>query len=294
MVVAVPADIYLNVAVSGLLTGLIYGLSALGLSVIFGVIRIVNFAHGEIMVVGMFIALLLLRHFGIDPLMSIPLVAAALFGFGYLLQDWVVRRVAHLADHMQFLLMAAIAVILVSLCLMLFGPDAQGEQVGYAYDSFRFGPLLVDKVRLYAGVAALVVAGALFAFFRYAATGKAIRACGDNYMGALVVGLNVRHLFALTFAIGCACLGAAGAILMLLIDVHPYLGPPLTLLAFIIVIVGGMGSLPGAMLGGILIGASEAIAGLILQPSLKSAFSFGLLILVLLVRPQGLLGKAAQ
>jgi branched-chain amino acid transport system permease protein len=113
-------------------------------------------------------------------------------------------------------------------------------------------------------------------------------------MGALVVGLNVRHLFALTFAIGCACLGAAGAILMLLIDVHPYLGPPLTLLAFIIVIVGGMGSLPGAMLGGILIGASEALAGLILQPSLKSAFSFGLLILVLLVRPQGLLGRAAQ
>jgi len=289
-----PADIYLNVAVSGILTGLIYGLSTLGLSVIFGVIRIVNFAHGEIMVVGMFLTLVVFRQLGIDPLLSLPFVAVVLFGFGYLLQDWVVRRVAHLADHMQFLLMAAIAVILVSVCLMLFGPDAQGAQVGYAYDSFRFGPLIVDKVRLYAGIAALVVAGALFAFFRYSATGKAIRACGDNYLGAQVVGLNVRHLFALTFGIGCACLGAAGAILLLLIDVHPYLGPPLTLLAFIIVIVGGMGSLPGAMLGGILIGASEALAGLILQPSLKSAFSFGLLILVLLVRPQGLLGKASQ
>jgi branched-chain amino acid transport system permease protein len=290
----VPADIYLNVAVSGILTGLIYGLSALGLSVIFGVIRIVNFAHGEIMVVGMFVALLLFRHLGIDPLMSIPIVAVALFGFGYLLQDWVIRRVAHLADHMQFLLMAAVAVVLVSVCLMLFGPDAQGAQVRYAYDSFSLGPLIVDKVRLYAGIAALVAAAALFAFFRYSATGKAIRACGDNYLGAQVVGLNVRRLFALTFAIGSACLGAAGAILMLLIDVHPYLGPPLTLLAFIIVIVGGMGSLPGAMLGGILIGASEALAGLILQPSLKSAFSFGLLILVLLIRPQGLLGKPAQ
>ena len=289
-----PSDIYLNVAVSGILTGLIYGLSALGLSVIFGVIRIVNFAHGEIMVVGMFVALLLFRHLGIDPLMSIPIVAVALFGLGYLMQDWVIRRVAHLADHMQFLLMAAVAVILVSVCLMLFGPDAQGAQVRYAYDSFALGPLIVDKVRLYAGFAALIVAGALFVFFRYSATGKAIRACGDNYLGAQVVGLNVRRLFALTFAIGSACLGAAGAILMLLIDVHPYLGPPLTLLAFIIVIVGGMGSLPGAMLGGILIGASEALAGLILQPSLKSAFSFGLLILVLLVRPQGLLGKAAQ
>jgi branched-chain amino acid transport system permease protein len=290
----VPAEIYLNIAVSGLLTGLIYGLSALGLSVIFGVIRIVNFAHGEIMVLGMFLTLVIFRHLGIDPLVSIPVVAAILFGFGYLLQDWVVRRVAHLADHMQFLLMAAVAVILVSVCLMLFGPDAQGAQVSYGFESYRIGPLLVDKVRLFAGGAALIVAGALFAFFRYSGTGKAIRACGDNYLGAQVVGLNVRHLFALTFGIGCACLGAAGAILLLLIDVHPYLGPPLTLLAFIIVIVGGMGSLPGAMLGGVLIGASEALAGLILQPSLKSAFSFGLLILVLLIRPQGLLGKATQ
>lgn len=289
-----PAEIYLNVAVGGLLTGLIYGLSALGLSVIFGVIRIVNFAHGEILVVGMFLTLVLFRHLGIDPLMSIPLVAASLFAFGYLMQDHVVRRVAHLAEHMQFLLMAAIAVMLISVCLMLFGPDAQGTQVGYAYDSLAIGPLLVDKVRLYSGLAALITSGLLFVFFRYAATGKAIRACGDNYVGALVVGLNVRRLFALTFGIGTACLGAAGAILLLLIDAHPYLGPSYTLLAFVIVIIGGMGSLPGALLGGILIGTSEALAGVIFQPSLKSAFSFGLLILVLLLRPQGLLGKATR
>lgn len=290
----VPAELYLNVAVSGLLTGLIYGLSALGLSVIFGVIRIVNFAHGEIMVLGMFATLVLFRHLGIDPLLSVPIVAAALFAFGYVLQDLVVRRVAHLPDHMQFLLMAAIAVMLVNLCLMIFGPDAQGAQVSYAYDSFAIGPLLVDKVRIYAGIAALVVSGVLFAFFQYTATGKAIRACGDNRTGALVVGLNVRRLYALTFGIGTACLGAAGAIMLLLVDVHPYLGPSYTLLAFIIVIIGGMGSLPGALLGGVLIGVSEAIAGLVLQPSLKSAFSFALLILVLLLRPQGLLGKVGR
>lgn len=288
------AQLYLNVAVNGLLTGLIYGLSALGLSVIFGVIRIVNFAHGQIMVLGMFGTLLLFRHLGIDPLLSLPLVATALFAFGYVLQDLVVRRVAHLADHMQFLLMAAVSVILVSLCLMLFGPDAQGEQVSYSFDSFAIGPLLVDKVRVYAGAAALIVSGLLFAFFRYTAIGKAIRACGDNYTGALVVGLNVRRLYALTFGIGAACLGAAGAIMLLLVDVHPYLGASYTLLAFIIVIIGGMGSLPGALLGGVLIGMSEALAGVVLQPSLKSALSFALLIFVLLVRPQGLLGKVAR
>lgn len=289
-----PTDIYFNVAISGLLTGLIYGLSALGLSVIFGVIRIVNFAHGELMVLGMFITLVLFRQLGIDPLLAIPVVAVVLFGFGYLLQDWVVRRVAHLHDYFQFLLMAAIAVILIAVCLMVFGPDAQGVSVPYAYDSFAVGPLIIDKVKVYAGIAALITSAAMFAFFKYTDTGKAIRACGDNYTGALVVGLNVRHLFALTFAIGCACIGAAGAIMLLIVDVHPYLGPPYTLLAFIVVILGGMGSLPGALLGGILIGMSEAMAGILLQPSLKTAFSFGLLILVLLFRPQGLLGKVQQ
>ncbi len=289
-----PTEIYVNVAISGLLTGLIYGLSALGLSVIFGVIRIVNFAHGEIMVLGMFFTVVAFRHLGIDPLLAVPFIAVVLFGFGYLLQDWVVRRVAHLHDYFQFLLMAAVAVMLIAVCLMLFGPQAQGVNVPYALDSFSIGPLIIDTVRLYAGIVALLGSGAMFAFFKYTDTGKAIRACGDNYTGALVVGLNVRHYYALTFAIGCACLGAAGAIMVMIVDVHPYLGPPYTLLAFIIVILGGMGSLPGALLGGILIGMSEALAGILLQPSLKSAFSFGILILVLLFRPQGLLGKVQR
>ncbi len=289
-----PTEIYFNVAISGLLTGLIYGLSALGLSVIFGVIRIVNFAHGEIMVLGMFLTVVAFRHLGIDPLMAVPFIAVILFCFGYLLQDWVVRRVAHLHDYFQFLLMAAVAVMLIAICLMVFGPQAQGVYVPYALDSFEVGPLIIDKVRLYAGVVALLASGAMFAFFKYTDTGKAIRACGDNYTGALVVGLNVRHYYALTFAIGCACLGAAGAIMVMIVDVHPYLGPPYTLLGFIIVILGGMGSLPGALLGGILIGVSEALAGILLQPSLKSAFSFAILILVLLFRPQGLLGKVQR
>jgi branched-chain amino acid transport system permease protein len=290
----VPVEVYLNVLVAGVLTGLVYGLSALGLSVIFGVIRIVNFAHGEMMVMGMFLALVLFRWLGLDPLLSMPVAAAVLFVFGYLLQSLLVQRVSHLPDHLQFLMLAAVAIVMVSAGQMVFGPDAQSAQVRYAFDSYAIGPLIIDKVRLFAGVAALAVAGMLYAFFRYTLLGKAIRACADNYRGALVVGLNVDRLYALTFGIGAACLGAAGAILLLLVDVHPYLAPGYTLLAFVIVIVGGLGSLPGALLGGILIGASEAIAGFLLVPSLKSAFSFALLILVLLFRPQGLLGRAAR
>lgn len=283
-----------NALVAGVLTGMVYGLSALGLSVIFGVIRIVNFAHGEILVIGMFAALVLFRWLGLDPLLSVPVVAVALFVFGYLLQSLVIRRVAHLADHMQFLLLAAIAIAMVSACLIVFGPDPQGVQLDYALDSFAIGLLVIDKTRLYAAIAAVVVAGLLLAFFKYATVGRAIRACADNYLGAQVVGLNVGRLYALTFGIGSACIGAAGCIILLLVDVHPYLAPGYTLLAFIVVIIGGMGSLFGALLGGVLIGVAEALAAVLFQPSLKTAFSFALLIVVLLLRPQGLLGKAHQ
>lgn len=284
----------LNALVSGLLTGLVYGLSALGLSVIFGVIRIVNFAHGELMVLGMFMALMLFRWFGLDPLMAVPVGAAVLFVIGYAMQHFVVRRVAYLPDHMQFLLLAGIAIMLVSGTLVAFGPDAQGVQLDYALDSFAFGNLIIDKVRLYAAIAAVIVASLLLLFFKFSSTGRAIRACADNYLGAKVVGLNVDRLYALTFGIGAACIGAAGCIILLLVQVHPYLAPAYTLLAFVVVIVGGMGSLFGALLGGILIGVSEEMASVVLQPSLKTAFSFGLLIVVLLLRPQGLLGKNSQ
>ena len=284
----------LNALVSGLLTGLVYGLSALGLSVIFGVIRIVNFAHGEIMVLGMFFALVMFKAFGLDPLVSVPLAALVMFGFGYVLQSVVVSRVSHLPEHMQFLLLAAIAIMLVSACLLAFGPDPQGVDVPYALDSFAIGDLIIDKPKLYAAICAVIVALLLLAFFKYTATGKAIRACADNYKGAQVVGLNVSRLYALTFGIGAASLGAAGCIILLLVEVQPYLAPGYTLLAFVIVIIGGLGSLPGALLGGILIGLSEDIAALLIQPSMKTAFSFGLLILVLLLRPQGLLGKATR
>ncbi len=284
----------INALVSGLLTGLVYGLSALGLSVIFGVIRIVNFAHGELMVLGMFMALMLFRWFGLDPLMAVPIGTALLFVVGYALQHFVVRRVSYLPDHMQFLLLAGIAIMLVSGCLVIFGPDAQGVQLDYALDSFAIGNLIIDKVRLYAAIAAVIVASLLLAFFKYSSTGRAIRACADNYLGAKVVGLNVDRLYALTFGIGAACIGAAGCIILLLVQVHPYLAPAYTLLAFVVVIVGGMGSLFGALLGGILIGVSEEMASVVLQPSLKTAFSFALLIIVLLLRPQGLLGRVAR
>jgi branched-chain amino acid transport system permease protein len=287
----VAAQIYLNVAVSGLLTGLVYGLMALGLSVIFGVVRVVNFAHGEMMTIAMYLAIVCFTALKLDPLLMVVPIAAVLFAFGYALQAGLINPFINRPEHSQFILLVAIGMIIVNVLLLIFGPDARSVQTSYAFDSFQIGTVIVDATKVYAGIATLVVATALFAFFRFAPVGKAIRACADNYTGALVVGLDVKRLYALTFGIGAACVGAAGAMLVLLVDVTPALGPALTLLAFIIVITGGLGSMPGALIGGVLIGLTEAMAGLLFTPSAKSMFSFGLLVLVLLFRPQGILGK---
>ncbi|HZT24533.1 MAG TPA: branched-chain amino acid ABC transporter permease [Pseudolabrys sp.] len=285
------ADVYLNVAIGGVLTGLVYGLMALGLSVIFGVVRVVNFAHGEMMTIAMYLAIAAFSAFHLDPLLMLVPIAVTLFAFGYVLQAGLINLFITRAEHSQFLLLVAIALIIVNVLLILFGPDAQNVQVAYAFDSFQIGRIIIDATKLYAGVAAIVVTAVLFAFFRYTATGTAIRACADNYTGAQVVGLDVRRLYALTFGLGAACVGAAGTILLLIFDVTPAAGPAYTLLAFVIVITGGLGSMPGALVGGVLIGLTEAMAGLLFTPSAKSMFAFAILVLVLLLRPQGIMGR---
>jgi branched-chain amino acid transport system permease protein len=264
---------------------------ALGLSVIFGVVRVVNFAHGEMMTVAMYATTILFATLKLDPFLAVLPVAAAFFVLGYALQKGLINPFITRPEHSQFMLLVAVALILVNGMLLVFGPDARNVQVDYQLESFEIGKILIDKARLYAAGAAVVTATGLFLFFRKTLTGKAIRACADNHLGAKVVGLDVKHLYALTFGLGSVCLAVAGCAMVVLVDVTPGLGPYYTLLAFVIVIVGGLGSMGGALLGGVLIGASEALAGLFIAPSAKSMFSFGLLILVLLFRPQGLLGK---
>ena len=271
----------------------ILSLMALGLSVIFGVVRVVNFAHGEMMTIAMYIAIVLFSAFHLDPLLMLVPIAAVMFAFGYLLQAGMINRFITRPEHSQFLLLIAVAIIIGNTLLILFGPDAQNVQVAYAFDSYVIGPVIIDATKLYAGLAAIVVATALFSFFRYTAIGTAIRACADNHTGALVVGLDVKRLYALTFGLGTACVGAAGTILLLLFDVTPAVGPSYTLLAFVIVITGGLGSMPGALAGGVLIGLTEAMAGLLFTPSAKTMFAFALLVLVLLLRPQGIMSKSA-
>jgi branched-chain amino acid transport system permease protein len=281
---------FANVLISGVLTGLVYGLMALGLSVIFGVARVVNFAHGELMAVAMYVAALLFASAGLDPFVSVIPVALLFFVFGYLFQRTIIQPFVTRPDYAQFILLLAVAIIITNLLLIIFGPDAHSVYLDYLLEPIEIGALVIDRGKLYAAAVALGAAAALFAFFRLTLTGTAIRACADNWLGAKVSGLNVPRLYALAFGLGAACVAIAGCMMIFLVEVAPGLGPAYTLLAFVIVIVGGLGSLYGALLGGMLIGVSEALAGLLVAPSLKSMFSFALLILVLLARPRGLLG----
>ncbi|TAJ38171.1 MAG: branched-chain amino acid ABC transporter permease, partial [Reyranella sp.] len=216
------------------------------------------------------------------------------FFAGYALQRVVISPFIGRPEHQQFLLLLAIAILLVNLSLAIAGPDSRGVQMEAQFESYELGPFVFDAVRVHAALTAVVIAGLLWLFFTRTRTGKSIRAAADNNLGALVVGLDVRRLYAFTFGVGAACVGAAGALMITIIPVTPFLAAEYTLLAFVIVIVGGLGSMTGALAGGLLIGVSEAVAGLLLQPSLKSMVSFGILILVLLLRPQGLFGKSPQ
>lgn len=280
-----------NVIIAGSLTGLVYGLMALGLSVIFGVARVVNFAHGEMMTLAMYVAVALFAALNLSPFFAIVPVAAIFFLFGYALQKTVIQPFVTRPDHIQFMLLLAIALIMTNGSLIFFGPDARSVRLDYLLESIEVGPLLIDRGKLYAALVAFAASAALFVFFRFTYTGTAIRACADNWLGAKVVGLDTNKLYALAFGLGTGCVAVAGCVLTLLIDVTPALGPAYTLLAFVIVIIGGLGSMTGALLGGILIGVSEALAGLFITPSAKSMFSFALLILVLIFRPRGLLGN---
>jgi len=283
-------DLVLNVVVQGAMTGLVYGLMALGLSVIFGVVHVVNFAHGEFAVLAMYMAYLAFVTLGIDPIVAALPIAALLFAIGYAMQRAIINRFVGRPEHEQFILLVAVAMIVLNLLLMGFGPDARPVNLPYALDSYLVGPLTVDKVRVVIAGLALAVSAALFAFFRFTRAGIAIRACADNLTGAAVIGLDVKRLYAWTFGIGLACVGLAGAMLVTVADVAPTLAHGYTLLAFIIVIIGGLGSLTGALVGGVLIGVCEALAGFFLQPSMKTMFSFLLLIAILVLRPRGLMG----
>jgi branched-chain amino acid transport system permease protein len=282
-------QLYVSVVVNGVMIGAVYALIAVGLNIIFGVMRVVNFAHGEMVVIGMYMGYALWKFFGLPPVATVPVAMVAMFAAGYLFQRLIGNDFVDKPQHAQFVLYIGLALTITGLNAILFGPDPRGIDSAASFAVYQVGSLRIDASRLHAAVAALALIGGLWAWLRFSLTGKAMQAAGENIVGGRVIGIRIDHLFAVTAGIGMACAGTAGALIAPLYDATPYLAGEFTLTAFIIVIVGGLASLPGALLGGLLIGVSEALAAVWIAPSAKSLLSYALLIAVLLVRPAGLI-----
>jgi branched-chain amino acid transport system permease protein len=276
---------------SGLLFGGVYSLMAVGLSLIFGVMRVVNFAHGDMMVWGMYLAWLLATRAGVDPYVGFLGCAAALFALGLGVQRGLVNRIVDAPHEMQILLMLGVALILENTALMVFGPEPQRVRSALSASAVWLGPLFVDMARLVTFAVAIVLTFALWLFLFRTDPGRTIRAAADNSYGALVIGADVRRVYAVAFAVGAACVGAAGALVAPILPFQPTTGLQLSITSFNIVIIGGMGSLLGAFVGGLLVSVAESLGAVFLAPSMKELVSFSLLIVVLLFRPAGLFGR---
>ena len=277
--------------VSGVLFGGVYSLMAVGLTLIFGVMRVINFAHGDMMVWGMYLAWVLATHAGLDPYVTFVVCAAALFALGLLVQKGLVHRIVDAPHEMQILLMLGVALVLENTALVVFGPEPARVRSALTAATLWLGPIFVDVGRLLAFGVALVLTLALWAFLFRTGLGRDIRAAADNPYGALVVGTDVGRVYAVAFAIGAACVGAAGALVAPLVPFEPTTGLRLSVTSFNIVIIGGMGSLTGAFVGGLLVSVAESLGAVFLRPSLKELVSFSLLIVILLFRPAGLFGR---
>ncbi len=279
--------------VGGLLTGGVYALVALGLTLIYGVLHIVNFAHGSLLMVAMFAAWLLFARFHIDPYASLPLVTLVMFAFGWVLYRFVIARISRGEDRAILLATLGIAVVLDNAALVLFTGDVRTAETAWSFAMVEAGPLLLPAAKLVSFGVALALGCALWLLMTATDTGRAIRAVAHEPEGARLVGIRPARTFALAYGIGTGCLGAAACLLLPSFYVSPQIGHVFVLVAFTIVVLGGMGSFPGAVVGALLLGVVESLGGLLLGESLGPIGVSLSFIAVLLLRPQGLFGARA-
>lgn len=282
--------------VLGLLVGGVYVVVAVGFSLVWGILKIVNLAHGALVIVGSYLTWWLFATFHVDPFLSLPLVAAVLFAFGYLLQRVLVNHIIRAPLFFTLLLTFGVNLVLVNVLLLLFRSDFRSVTPAYSGSGIGLGGVQVPYIRLAALAVALLVAAAVALILNRTRTGAAIQAVGADRDAARLVGVDLRHVYALTFAVGAACAGVAGSLISTTQAITPTAGEPYTLQAFVVVILGGLGRVSATVVGGLLFGLIETL-GQTMVPGLgagwANAIAFALLVLVLVVRPQGLLGRLA-
>ena len=275
------------------MTGAVYALVALGLTLIYGVLHIINFAHGALLSAALFAAFFAFHLLGIDPYIAVFLLAPVFFAFGYALQRFIIGPASHRDDRNMLLVTLGIAVVIENALLYAFRADTRTIDVPYAFETINFGFTFLAVPRVVGFGAVFVVALALWLIMNCTDIGRAIRAVAKERLGAELAGIDVAHIYAMTFGLGTACVAVAACLLIPNYYVNPSVGNAFVLVAFTIVVLGGMGSVPGALIGALLIGVVESLSGLFLGESLGQIGIFVIFIAVLLVRPNGLFGARA-
>ncbi len=286
-------DILVPAVFNGLAMGAIYALVALALTLIYGVLHIINFAHGALLSMGLFAAFFAFHVFGIDPYIAVLLLAPLFFAFGYVLQRFIIGPVSRGEDRSMLLVTLGLAIFIENVLLYAFHADTRTVDVAYAFQNVDLGIAFMAIPRIVAFFAVFVVASTLWLLLSATDTGKAIRAVAKEKLGAELVGIDVTHIYAVTFGLGTACVAIAACLLIPTYYVNPQAGEAFVLIAFTIVVLGGMGSVLGALIGGFVIGIVESLSGLFFGESLGQVGIFLLFIFVLLVRPNGLFGAKA-
>ena len=288
-----PPEILLEAVLNGLLMGAVYGLVALGLTLVYGVLHIINFAHGALLTLAMYSAYVAHGAFGLDPYAAMLPLAGLFFVLGYLVQRLVIGPASRGDDSNMLLVTLGLSIIIENAMLAIFRSDTLTVRLPYAMSMVEMGDVLLSLPRLIGFGATLLVALLLFVLMTRTDTGRAIRAVAKERTGAALVGIDVAHIYAVTFGIGTACLAIAACLLLPSFYVSPRVGNAFVLVAFTIVVLGGMGSVTGALLGGLFIGVVESLSGLYFGDSLGQIGIFLIFILVLLLRPTGLFGVRA-
>jgi branched-chain amino acid transport system permease protein len=286
-------EIVITAVLNGLLTGAVYALVALGLTLVYGVLHIINFAHGALLTAAMFAVLVLRLGFGIDPYLAILILTPLFFVIGYALQRLVIGPASHGNDANIMLVTLGLSIVIENALLAIFRSDTRSIDVPYAFQSVDIGFALLALPRVIALGVSVGVALLLWALLSLTDIGRAIRAVAKEKLGAALAGIDVAHVYAVTFGLGTACLAVAACLLMPTFYVTPRVGNAFVFVAFTIVVLGGMGSIPGALIGGLFIGVVESLSGLYFGESLGQIGIFAIFIAILLFRPTGLFGARA-
>lgn len=278
-------DMFLQACVNGLLMGGFYSLMGMGQNIIFGVMKIVNFCHGEMLMVGMYLTFILYTFFGIDPYLAVPLVAAAMFFLGAGIQHTLITPSLGTKSFTNLLfLTVGLGLLLSNGALVIFGSEYRSIRTAYSQTYIPLGPVTISLPRMISFGVLIVVTIALFAFLKYTTIGKQIRAVSQNPVGAEVVGIDVKKIYLLTYGLGVALAGTAGALLTQFYTIFPTAGASFGFRALIVVVVGGLGSIPGAFLAGIFLGLLETMSALFISPSYSDLIVFMTFIVILVVR----------